>query len=178
MWQQGQVIPQFDALLSICHKIQVSIVDFLQRKPVCSLSHNHGLLFPNLSTNKNLERTFNPESVRQILETILQDNFITPIPMTEVARRIGHDKRVIHRYFPELCRSISAKYLGHRQKLRSQRIASACEQVQQIVQQIYSQGKYPTEALVSKFLEKPGVFRDKEVRQAFHLARQSLGLEP
>jgi transcriptional regulator with XRE-family HTH domain len=181
MWQQGQVIPQFDVLLSICHKLQLSLVDFLQRKPIASFPSRNEKALQNLSNpsiNKSLERNFDFDRVRQILEHILKDNSITPIPMTEVARRIGHDKRVIHRHFPELCRSISAKYLTHRQQLRSQRIATASEQVRQIVKQIHSEGGYPSEAHVSQFLEKPGIFRDKEVRQAFHEARRSLGFEP
>ncbi len=181
MWKQEQVIPQFDVLLSVCHKLQLSLVDFLQRKLIAFFPNSNDKALQKLSNpsiNKSLERTFDFDRVHQILENILQDNSITPIPMTEVARRIGHDQRVIHRHFPELCRSISARYLTHRQQLRSQRIATASEQVRQIVKQIHSEGGYPSEAYVSQFLEKPGIFRDKEVRQAFDEARRSLGFEP
>ncbi|MGK7933191.1 MAG: TniQ family protein [Microcystaceae cyanobacterium] len=181
MWQQGQVLPQFEVLLNICHQLQVSLVDFLQRKPLNPVLQQDNFVLSNLlhsSPPKSSDKTFNPDSIRQRLEAFLNDKTATPIPMTEMAKRLGHNKRVIHRHFPELCRSISARYLKYKQELRSQRIATACEQVQQVVQQIHAEGKYPTEALVSQFLEKPGIFRDREVREAFHQARRSLGFEP
>ncbi len=56
---------------------------------------------------------------------------------------------LIHRYFPQLCPFLAAKYFGHLQKLPAQKVASASEQVS---------------------------FRGKEVRQAFHLSRPSIGL--
>ncbi|MEL4898583.1 hypothetical protein [Crocosphaera sp. Alani8] len=181
MWQQGQVLPQFEVLLNIFHQIQVSLVDFIERKPLESVSLRDNFVSPTLSpssSSKCSDKVFNHDSIRQHLEGFLKDKIATPIPMTEMAKRLGHNKRVIYRHFPELCRSISARYLKYKQELRSRRITMACEQVQQIVQQIYAEGKYPTEALVSQFLEKPGIFRDREVRRAFHQARRSLGFEP
>ncbi|ACK73731.1 hypothetical protein PCC7424_5664 (plasmid) [Gloeothece citriformis PCC 7424] len=97
--------------------------------------------------------------------------------MTEVAKLIGYDKRTIHRHFPSICRAISAKYLANLHQTRLERLNIACTLVQEAVEQLYTQEIYPTQANVTKFLRKPGIFRDKEVKVAFHQARKKLGLE-
>ena len=58
------------------------------------------------------------------------------------------------------------------------RIRQCCEQIQQIVKKLDAQGVQPSEAHVSKLLERPGCFRDQQIRGAVREARRQLGLEP
>ena len=95
--------------------------------------------------------------------------------MTEVAKRIGHDKRIIHRHFPALCRAISAQYLSYKKQARLKRIEQSCQQVRQAVNKLDAEGIYPSEARVSELLSQPGCFRDKEVRAALKEVKSELG---
>jgi transcriptional regulator GlxA family with amidase domain len=121
----------------------------------------------------NLESDLN--RVQRLLESVLQGHEKPP-PMTEVAKRLGRDKRVLRRRFPELCRAISAQYLEYKKEARTERIKRCCEEVQQVVKKLHTQGIYPSEAHVSKILARPGCFRDKEVRAALQKARHQLGV--
>jgi len=46
--------------------------------------------------------------------------------MTEGAKRLGYNKRVIRRHFPDLCRAISAQHLQHKKQMRAKRIEGLC----------------------------------------------------
>lgn len=114
--------------------------------------------------------------MQRLLEGVLQGDEKPPPPMTEVAKRLGRDKRVLRRRFPELCMAISARYLEYKKEARTKRIKQCCEEVKQVVKKLYTQGVYPSEAHVSNILERPGCFRDKEVCAALEEARRQMGV--
>ena len=73
-------------------------------------------------------------------------------------------RRVLIRKFPELCIAISQKYLEYKKELSLNKIDRYCCEVEVIANNLHSQGIYPSEITVSKFLDKPGYFRYKKVR--------------
>ena len=82
--------------------------------------------------------------VQRALLSVLEGHELPPPPMTEVAKRIGHDKRIIHRHFPALCRAISAQYLSYKKQARLKRIEQSCQQVRQAVNKLDAEGIYPS----------------------------------
>lgn len=181
MWQKSDVLPQLDILLKICYQLELSLCDFLNTKAIANSVNNITSSTQNRSVidfKKPQSKPFDLLQIQQQLEEILKGSIMPPPPMTEVAKLIGYDKRVIHRHFPVLCRSISAKYLAYKKDSRFQRIQSNCKEVREIVKKLYAEGFYPTEALVGKFLKQPGAFRDKDVRLALREARREIRLEP
>lgn len=181
MWHRGKVLPQLNRLLTVCYCLDLSLLDFLSLE-VVEATFSPKLLFPLTlvadKSRKTLDETFDLNKVRQVLEHVLQKDEKPPPPMTEVARQLGHDRRVIRRHFPSLCRAIAAKYILYKSSSRVKRIRQCCEQIQQIVKKLDAQGVQPSEAHVSKLLERPGCFRDQEIRGALREARRQLGLEP
>jgi hypothetical protein len=180
MWQTGKFLPELNTILKICFTLQVSLLDFLTQDIEGA---NFTQFFPTLPQNqvgdngaKKLETKFDSDSIQQLLEDILQKNE-QPLPMTEVAKRLGHPKRILYRHFPELCRAISAQYVKYVKESRIKRIEQCCEEVKQAVRQFHAEGIYPSEAAISRLLAKPGCFRDKEVRAALKAARKEIGLE-
>jgi hypothetical protein len=178
MWQTGKVLPQLQVLLKVCYSLRTSLLDFLTleagRKVVYQITPVPQNETVDQATTKDKE-TFDLDRVQRSLLSVLQGNEKPPPPMTEVAKRIGHDKRIIHRHFPHLCRAISAEYLSYKKQARFKRIEQSCEQVRQAVKKLDSEGMYPTEARVSELLSQPGCFRDKEVRTALKEAKSELG---
>lgn len=180
MWQTGKVLPELNVILKICFTLQVSVLDFLTQESVKLNSSPFPALPKNQVINrssKKSETNFHKECIQQLLEDVLQRNE-QPLPMTEVAKRLGHPKRILYRHFPELCKAISAQYIKYMKESRVKRIEKCCEEVKQAVKQFHNQGTYPSEAAISKLLAKPGCFRDKEVRNALKAARKEIGLEP
>ena len=179
MWHSGKVLPQFKILLKVCYCLRTSVLNFLTKDTVEENFNLMTTLSQTQAVNKlthppNLESDLN--RVQRLLESVLQGHEKPPPPMTEVAKRLGRDKRVLRRRFPELCRAISAQYLEYKKEARTERIKQCCEEVQQVVKKLHTQGIYPSEAHVSKILARPGCFRDKEVRAALQEARHQLGV--
>ena len=179
MWHSGKVLPQLNVLLKVCYCLRTSVLNFLLKDTV---EENVNLMttLPQTQVVNQFTQSPNVESdlnrVQRLLEGVLQGYEEPPPPMTEVAKHLGYDKRVLRRRFPGLCRAISAQYLQYKKEARAERIKQCCEEVQQAVKHLYTQGVYPSEANVSKTLARPGCFRDKEVRAALQQARCQLGV--
>lgn len=169
MWSKGKSIPQIDTLLGICYRLNISILDFLAIDQ--SLSINDQQVCQNRMQPQNFERTtksktqIDSEFLEKYLQDILIDRAISP-SVTEIADRLGYDRRVLTRKFPQLCQKISQKYLANKQQNSQQKIKFYCLEVKAIAKKLYLQGIYPSEVAVSKHLDKPGYFRYKEVRNA------------
>jgi hypothetical protein len=179
MWHSGKVLPQLNVLLKVCYCLRTSVLNFLLKDTV---EENVSLMttLPQTQVVNQFTQPPHVESdlnrVQRLLEGVLQGDEEPPPPMTEVAKHLGYDKRVLRRRFPGLCRAISAQYLEYKKEARVERIKQCCEEVQQAVKHLYTQGVYPSEANVSKTLARPGCFRDKEVRAALQQARCQLGV--
>ncbi len=178
MWHSGKVLPQLNVLLKVSYCLRTSVLNFLTKEMsgknfnlITTLPQLH--VVNRLNQLPNVEHDFN--QVQRLLKAVLQTDEKPP-PMTEVAKSLGRDKRVLRRRFPDLCKAISARYLEYKKEARTERIKRCCEEVQQVVKKLHSQGVYPSEAHVSKILARPGCFRDKEVRAALQEARHQLGV--
>ena len=79
-------------------------------------------------------------------------------------KQLGHDRRVLLRKFPKLCKAVSQKYSEYKKNIALQKIDQYCLEVEAIATKLHSQGIYPSEITVSSFMDKPGYFRYEEVR--------------
>ncbi|MBD1893721.1 TniQ family protein [Coleofasciculus sp. FACHB-129] len=176
LWCKGENLPSLETLVRICYALQVSIVDFLTQKVVKFCSANHLLTATPKTRLRAKSKPFEADRVQQYLEVILADSESTPSSMEEVARQLGCHRRTIYRHFPDFCRAISAKYVAYQKDGYAKAIEECCEEVRRIAVDLYNQGKYPNESLISNLVSKPGHFRDKKVRLALKEVHRELGL--
>jgi hypothetical protein len=154
MWQSGKVLPQLNVLLKVCYCLRTSVLNFLTKDTV---EENFNLMstLSQAPMVNQLTQTPNVESdlnrAQRLLEGVLQGDEKPPPPMTEVAKRLGRDKRVLRRRFPELCIAISARYLEYKKEARTKRIKQCCEEVKQVVKKLYAQGVYPVKLMFQTF---------------------------
>jgi hypothetical protein len=177
MWQTGKVLPQISELLNVCYLLNLPLVDFLTlntSKVTFQVVASHSKKKQTSHSTSKPRAKLDTKQIQEKLLSVLTNHEDLSLPMTEVAKQIGYDKRVIHRHFPELCRAISAKYLDYKQKKRQQQIRKSCEQVCQTAKILQTQGIYPSEGRVSELLEHPGVFRDPQVRFALKAIQKGL----
>lgn len=138
-WLEGESIPQLGTLLRICFHLDVSPLSFLTGR-VETPSHQKEPLVPQ-PMKKPMARQhkrFDVERMRSILEAALCSTEEPPPSMADITRSLGYDQANFRRYFPELCRAISRRYLNYLSKTRLERIQKLCEEVRQVTLSLHA----------------------------------------
>ena len=118
-------------------------------------------------------KSFDLEVARCLLERELSQSDHRPISVSEIARRLGCHRRVLYKYFPNLCSAIAAIYQNYLQQSHQENVNYCCQQVREIVTQLYAEGHYPSKGRVVALMDKPALLRYKEVRSVLQLARSN-----
>lgn len=181
-WLKRQQIPQLGTLLQVCTRLEMS--------PSCFLSGDSevvGALQGSLSLeplpSKAPKRQFRKmdsqilQRLQSALEAIVRNPENPPLPMSEVGKRLGYDSSYLFNYFPGLCKEISAQYLGYQTKKGMERLQRVCDEVRQAAHTLHSQGRYPSQRQIEKFLGRRGMFREQKVIAAWHDTLQELGFQ-
>jgi transcriptional regulator with XRE-family HTH domain len=177
-WIHGGYTPELRNLLQICSHLRVSPLYLLTGKTL-----ETSITWPQLSDEKlYVERPkarhqrFDTESIRQTLETILQNSEGTPLSMEEVAQRLGYNgTAMLRRHLPELCSAISAQYRDYQKVKSVERLQRLRGEVRKIVLEIHDQGHYPSNRRVRESLSCPRVLQEPEVRAAWYETLRELG---
>lgn len=174
-WANGKVTPQLDVLLRISYLMGLSLLDFMTQddfKACCLRTTEQS----GTRKTKRGKQKFNYSVAEADLLKFISDASTTPMSLSAIAKQLGYHRRTLTNNFPELCKKISANYLEHQRSLRIKRIKECCEDVEQAVIKLNSEGIYPSEASVAKILSRPGNLREREVREALSKARKKLGM--
>ncbi|MEP0802781.1 TniQ family protein [Funiculus sociatus] len=166
MWHTGKALPQLNALLRICYRLEISLLDFLTPEKMVAKSLKLSLQeSTQRSHNKRVSpKPFDSNKVEEALQATLASDEKPPLTMKEVAERLEYNRRTISQHFPDLCRAISAKSLRYRKAAQEKKIEQSCEQVRQIALKLHIENVYPSEGRVSQLMTKPGDLRNKKVR--------------
>ncbi len=179
LWCNGKNLPQLDALVKLCFRLKISVLDLLTQDEL-EIANNSTRLLPNgLSSPKpRAEIKFtNHEQVHSQLLAVLLNHRLPPFSLEETARALGYHRETLYRNFKDLCRAISARYDQYEQVRYLKSIEECCNEVRRVVLQLHEQDIYPSEARVSQYLTKPGHLRYRQVRAALQETRKSLSLK-
>jgi hypothetical protein len=130
-----------------------------------------------LSTNKKYYRSFNKERVRRTLEAELAAGSYPPQPMSKVARKLGYDHSFLCKYYPDLCRAISARFEAYRVNQCEEKKQGIICEVRRAALKVHSEGLYPSQVRVRNLLIRPGSIRIPEALHAWHTILKELGWE-
>jgi hypothetical protein len=114
---------------------------------------------------------FDLEVARLFLEQVLSQEILPPLSVVEVSRKLGCNRRILYKYFPDLCSAIASVYKNYLQQSCEENLVFCCHQVQQIVAQLYKEGQYPSESRVAKLMDKPNFLRYEKVRSVLRASR-------
>jgi hypothetical protein len=177
-WQYGQKTPQLGTLVQTCAHLGISPLDFLTgniRKASTPQRHVPPCEPLPPKKSKSLSRRMDTRKLQAALEAALQED--PPPSMKGVGRRLGgYNPSDLARYFPDLCRAISLRYLENKFNKGVERRRKSCEQVQQAVQTVHAQGFYPSIHRIEAVLNMPGLLRQREVKVAWQDSLRELGL--
>src|SRR5260370_27523554 len=72
--------------------------------------------------------------------------------MSKVARKLGYDHSFLCKYYPDLCRAISARFEVYRASQCEEKKQGIICEVRRAVFKVHSEGLYPTQVRVRNFL--------------------------
>lgn len=175
-WKNGTQIPQLASLLQICYLCDVSplslFTDGMKIREFAKATVPATLL-----KNKKYYRSLDKERVRRTLEAELVAGSYPPQPMSKVARKLGYDHSFLCKYFPDLCRAISARFEAYRANQCAEKKQSIICEVRRAALKVHSEGLYPSQVRVRNLLTRPGIIRIPEALEAWRAILKELGWE-
>jgi transcriptional regulator with XRE-family HTH domain len=178
-WYHRQSFPPIASLLKIAQCLDLPLLTFLIKKidsiELDTISARQ--LSKTQSPLRKSPRHLDFNLLRQQLLDVLELPDEESPSFKEVSETLGYNRRVLSRHFPDLCQAISAKYRRSAKAIYYQTLNKCCEEIRTVTYSLYSEGKYPTEALVANRLSHPSFFRYQQVRDVFKQAKQDLGFK-
>lgn len=177
LWCKGKNLPSIDALVKICYCLRVSVLNFLTQGVDSVNDFQTATLIPTQLQSKPRasSKAFDSNLVQQHLKAVLVRNDYPPPSMEEVARSLKCPRRTIYKYFPDLCRAISANYRSYRKAKLAKNIEQSGKEARQIALHLHKKGVYPSESRVSELMSMPGHLRYKKVRAVLQEVQRELG---
>lgn len=174
-WLSHDNFPTLESLLLICFKLKIKIMDLLFEREKTS-----GRIFQidNLEIvkkEKQSRKPFNLISIEKKLEELLK---IDPaISMSAAAIHIGHDKRVLYKNFPDLCKQLSKRYKEFVVNRSNQRIETLKEEINNAFISLTNQGIYPSRRKMELTVNKKGLLKEKVLQDYWKNLLNGSGLE-
>ena len=72
--------------------------------------------------------------------------------MSKVAKKLRYDHSFLYKYFPDLCKAISAKFEKYRANQCEERKRHIIDEVRQATLEVHAQGVYPSQVRVRVYL--------------------------
>lgn len=175
-WQHFEYTPSFQKVLEISYAVGISPLQLMSdptdmRNAIWVISEH-----PRRRPTYHRFQVVNREEIREYLQAVL-DGQKPSRPICQIERELGIGSRTIESIFPLECSLVSRQHLAQRAQAWRQRIALACNEVQQVASDLHAQGIYPSLERVASHLSTPSMMRKPEVRAARHAVLRELGFE-
>ena len=185
-WRRGRSIPCLGLLLRVCYRLGTRPLSFLlDEATAAALDDAMAVEGSDRAAPWQLpqrpgsgRRRFDAAKMRALLESVLAGDEAPPPSMREVARRLGTHHSFLLKKLPELCRTISARYLAYQRKTGAQKRRRLCAEIQQAVHEVHGWGLYPSASRIAPLLSQPGFIQDHVAQVAWQEALHELGWTP
>jgi transcriptional regulator with XRE-family HTH domain len=171
LWYSGEVIPSLDSSLTICGHFDIPLLQFFTGEMGDLPNLDNWQVSKRQLLASAASQPFDSETARLFLERVVSQETFPPLSVVEVSLRLGCNRRILYKYFPDLCSAIASTYKKYVQQSCEENLASCCYQVQQIVDRLHREGQYPSESRVAQLMDKPNFLRYEKVRSVLKAAR-------
>ncbi|HDR4858693.1 hypothetical protein FC683_03345 [Bacillus cereus] len=165
-WCNGKALPPLSRVLEICCLFDMSPVNFY----IEDIRVNKEKMVFNAGAyskgTKKREIKFDYDTALSILQKYAYHSD-SNISMNVLAKQLGYSKRTLYKHFPDLCKAISAKNTGVIKEKATQVYVSNCLVIDQHVESLMQQGVYPSRRRIEEMANKPGLLKDKKLRNYF-----------
>lgn len=158
-WLSYENFPTLETLLFICFKINKKILDLLfenGRTTATILQINNQII---VKRKKIARKPLDIVVIEKKLKELLRSD--PAMSMSAVANKIGHDKRVLYRNFPEHCKQISKRYGDFVREKSTQRIETLKVEINNAFISLTNEGIYPSRRKTEQRLNKIGLLKEK-----------------
>ncbi len=175
-WKHFKRTPSFQKVLEICYATGISPLQLMSdaagmRNALQTIGE-----YPRGRPAHHRLQVVNREEVREYLQAVL-DGRKSSCSIRQIECELGVGFRTIESIFPLECSLVSRQHLARRAQAWKQRIAQACDEVQQVASALHAQGIYPGVHRVESRLSIPSMMRKPEVRAAWRAVLCELGLK-
>lgn len=175
-WYVGKNLPSMDMLLRICYYLRINLLDFLTGENLYPALYSGNLPQITFQTKKRSHSCFKYDKAEEALtENLNNKDQIKPVK--DVAQQLGVSKRVLYNHFPELCRSITTRYIDYLEESKKLRIIQDSIEVKNIIMELYDEGIYPSRRAVERIASKPAILREKKIQEAWNNTLIELGFK-
>jgi transcriptional regulator with XRE-family HTH domain len=178
-WYQNKSFPPIDSLLKIIDLLNLSLLEFLLND-IDTLDLDiigKTGVSKKIGLKRKSPQKFNSLLVQETLLDMLDKPEDLVLSIQEISSKLGYDRRLLTRHFPDLCREIVLKRTQAKKSSHLKTIEDCCHEVRTVTLTISERGEYPTEALVSQSLSKPSFLRYQQVRSAFKDAQREVTMK-
>ena len=166
-WCNGKVLPPLFRVLEICRLFDVPPVSFY----IEDISVNKETVVFNTECHtretKKREIKFDYDTALSILQKYAHHSD-SNISMNVLAKQLGYSKRTLYNHFPNLCKAISAKNASVIKEKTTQVYVGNCLMIDPHVKSLIQQGVYPSRRRIEGMANKPGLLKDKKLRDYFN----------
>lgn len=178
-WQKGKAQPKFSTLLSLSYRLGISLLSLLSGS-VTSVPQEFARPFPSqlskapstLKEPRRSSRRMDTVTVLQTLQAALNES--PPPSVRQVTQRTNHDKPMIYRYFPELCRAIARRFADYRKVQAVVRRDRARADVREAAYLLHARGVRITRKHLRPLLASSDYTNLEEGRDALRHVREEL----
>lgn len=168
-WSTGKSLPTLEALIRICYCSGVSLVDLLTNDNFVARPRtdtmDQSFKIKDILRSKTSEISLIEMKIE--LEKALRYEQTPPPSVTEMARRLGHDRRVLRHHFPALCKQISKQFLEYKHNQKLNRIWNNHVKVRAAIDKLLLSGVYPSRRKVEKYVCKKAILREQDVQKVW-----------
>jgi len=143
MWINGKHLPTLKYLLVICKILGISLIEFLHTK-------NPQIKIGSTKTIETGRIKHDHKKIRRILNKVIETK--QPISISELARMIGCDRRLLSRMYETECNQIKEIYNDHLQEKKEDRLITKTNQLKDAVNLLVKQGVYPSRRQIEDIL--------------------------
>nr|WP_282432784.1 TniQ family protein [Desulfosporosinus sp. FKB] len=178
-WYEGRHIPFLRTFLEICYMVGIDIREIfgVNKIDLNSASYDNVYILPEKHIKVSLvKRSYDWNIIENILRSFISNDDTTYPSVHEVAMKIGCDKKLLYRHFPNLCKEIAKKHSAfvHAQKIK--RIDEGCQRINEVIKVLYDSGIYPSRRKIESLLPPNILLREKAYQKAWKESIRNSGL--
>jgi transcriptional regulator with XRE-family HTH domain len=174
-WYQGERIPEMARLLWLCHRLGLSLSEFLFRK--VETLHFSALAAPHAPAPFSQRSVIDVERVYQALSQSLVTNEQPPPTLRMLRQQLNVSYPTLYKVHPAACHEIAARYKTYIQQRKETRLQRFREEIRQAARELLASGISPTQKRIAPHLSQPGILRDPRLRTFLKEICRELGEE-
>ncbi len=154
-WRKGRSRPTMALLLRVCHRLGVSLVEFLQgdTSGLAAGAHPPATDGPPRRSCRS-PTAYDTDRLQQEIEAHLADAAAPPRSIAEMARRLGCPSAALVRLFPDACRITADRCRLYRTQQRDERVQHLTADIRRVMTELDSAGIYPASKRVRARLQR------------------------